>query len=105
MGMYDYPCMVTGVSLKGADAALVLLEPVRKGFSPMAFAISGNYNRLGTIDGVEEDANTEVILDFFLARLADGRLDIDEDEAPDGIADIEALLRVIERCVTAGPDV
>jgi hypothetical protein len=103
--MYDYRCMVTGVSLKGADAALVLLEPVGDGFAPMAFAISGNYNRLGAIDGIDEDANTKLVLDFFLGRLAAGGLVIDDAEAPDGVGDIETLLGVIERCVTAGPDV
>jgi hypothetical protein len=100
MGLYDYRCMVSGVSLKGSDAALVLLEQAGAAFAPMALAITGNYNRLGAIDGIREDANTALVLDFFLAKLASGELVIDEGEAPEGIGDIEALLQLIERCVT-----
>src|SRR5258708_5960905 len=72
MGFYDCRCMLTGVSLKGADAALVPLRATGSAFVPLALAIKGNYNRLGSIDGIEEDANTELILRFFLDKLQTG---------------------------------
>jgi hypothetical protein len=100
MGMYDYRCMVTGVSLKGADTALVLLESVGASLAPMALAITGNYNRLGAIDGIDEDANTELVLAYFQGKLQSGELVIDEAEAPEGIGDIEVLIQLAERCVT-----
>jgi len=62
MGFYDCRCMATGVSLKGADAALVLLHRAAGEYAPISLAIKGNYNRLGAIDGVDEDANTRLVL-------------------------------------------
>jgi hypothetical protein len=72
MGFYDRKCMVTGVSLKGADAALVLLHQSFDNYVPLALAVKGNYNRFGSIDGIEEDANTQSILQFFQESLRSG---------------------------------
>lgn len=68
MGFYDCRCMITGVSLKGADAVLVPLQQLGTSFLPICFAIKGNYNRLGSIDGIEEDANTNLVLNYFLDK-------------------------------------
>ena len=100
MGFYDYRCMATGVSLKGVDAALVLLAPSGNALAPMVLAVTGNYNRLGSIDFVDEDTNTELLLRFFLDKLVAGELVTYHDEEAKGFDSIETLLQQIERGVT-----
>ena len=101
MGFYDCRCMVSGVSLKGSDAALVLLQQSVKEYRPIALAVTGNYNRLGTIDGLDEDDNTELLLKFFHDRLGDGAFVVDDEyfRSADeySIEDLEQLLCAFER--------
>ena len=101
MGFYDERCMVTGVSLKGADAALVLLQQEGRDYHPIALAIKGNYNRLGSIDGIEEDANTRLVLTYFLKQLEEGQFVVEADYLETcnfyPIEDIERLLGGFER--------
>jgi hypothetical protein len=103
MGMYDCRCMVSGVSLKGGDAALVPLQRIGKAHRPIALAITGNYNRLGSIDGIDEDDNTQLVLDYFLGKLGDGGfvVDVDYFQGRDcyPIEDVEKLLACFERNV------
>ncbi len=99
MGFFDCRCMVTGVSLKGANATAVLLQKMAR-YHPIALPITGNYDRFGSIDGVDEDDNTQLILKFFLDKLAIGEFVIDEpywskDRYP--ISHIEDLLWGFER--------
>jgi hypothetical protein len=107
MGFYDCRCMITGVSLKGSDAALVLLQGGAEAWVPIACAIKGNYNRLGAIDGIDEDANTEAILGFFLSKLKSGDFVVDAsylrefDYYP--IGSIERLLAAFERNINDHP--
>jgi len=107
MGFYDCRCMATSVSLKGADAALVLLQQVAGEHVPISLAIKGNYNRLGSIDGIVEDANTRLVLRFFLDSLRSGAFRVDEAYlAGHGcfpIRTIEDLLQVCERNMNDGP--
>jgi hypothetical protein len=106
MGMYDCRCMVTGVSLKGADAALVLLQRVGEVEVPITFAINGNYNRFGSIDGIDEDANTRLVRQYFVDALRTGEFEIDEPYwrackcSP--IETIDQLLQGIERGINDG---
>ena len=72
MGLYDCRCMISGVSLKNASAMLVLLQESRGALMPIALGIKGSYNRMGTIDGIEQDANTAAILKFFRDLQASG---------------------------------
>jgi hypothetical protein len=105
MGFYDERCMVTGVSLKGADAALVLLDRDGDAYRPIALAIKGAYNRLGSIDNIDEDENTELVLGYFREKLRCGELVIDTAEADgDQINDIEHFLGLCERNVTVEAD-
>jgi hypothetical protein len=67
------------VSLKGAETALVLLQQSADQYAPLALAIMGNYNRLGSIDGIDEDDNTRLVLRFFLDRLRTGAFAVHED--------------------------
>jgi hypothetical protein len=98
--------MVTGVSLKGADTALVLLQQSGERYAPLALAIKGNYNRLGSIDGIEEDANTRLVLQFFLERLRSGAFVVDEEYLRAHrcfpIRTIENLLEGFERNMNDG---
>src|SRR5262245_5127252 len=107
MGFYDCRCMVTGVSLKGVDASLVLLNKSADQYRPFALAIRGNYNRLGSIDGIKEDANSRLVLGYFLNALGAGSFTVDEQYLrlcecfP--IRTIEQLLQGFERNMNDGP--
>lgn len=99
--------MVSGVSLKGCRAALVLLdERERRRLQPVALPIKGSYNRLGTIDCVEEDTNTELVLAYFLEELRAGTFIVDAEylDAIDcyPVNNIEQLLTAFERTVNDG---
>jgi hypothetical protein len=106
MGFYDCRCMVTGVSLKGADAALVLLHQSSDQYTPMALAVKGNYNRFGSIDMIEEDANTQAVLRFFQESLRTGAFTVDEEYLRGHrcfpIQTIEDLLQGFERNMNEG---
>lgn len=107
MGFFDCRCMVTGVSLKGADAALVILYQADSEYVPISLAIKGNYNRLGSIDGIEEDANTRLVLRFFLDGLRSGAFRVDEHSLVGcqcfSIQSIGDLLQGFERNMNDGP--
>src|SRR5207253_11225024 len=98
---YDCRCLITGVSLKGDDAALVLLEQTDSDHAPIALAITGAYNRLGSIDNIEEDDNTTLVLGYFLDKLRTGEFLIDQDYFRRAdhypIKDVEQLLWGFER--------
>lgn len=107
MGFYDCRCMATGVSLKGADAQLVLLQQAASEYVPISLAIKGNYNRLGSIDGIVEDANTRLVLRYFLDSLRSGAFRVDEAYLASHrcfpIRTIEDLLQGCERNINDGP--
>jgi hypothetical protein len=99
--MYDCRCLVTGVSLKGMDAVLVpLLQGDDGAWRPIALGIKGNYDRLGAVDGIDEDEHTAAVARFFEARLADGRLAV---RKPLPNAKLESLLRAFERNINDHP--
>jgi hypothetical protein len=93
--------MITGVSLKGADAALVLLQQAGDSYHPVALPIKGNYNRLGSIDGIRQDVNTVLILKYFRSKLKEGGFVVDADYFRSHgcypISTIERLLTCFER--------
>jgi hypothetical protein len=107
MGFYDYRCMLTGVSLQPERAVLVPLYESDGALAPIAFGIKGSYNRLGAIDRIEEDANTNAILEFFLGKLATREYVVDEEylrgERAFPITNIEQLVSGFERNVTDHP--
>ncbi|MEU7632478.1 hypothetical protein AB0C34_21205 [Nocardia sp. NPDC049220] len=95
--------MITGVSLGAVDATLVLLRRVGGNYQPIALGISGSYNRLGAIDGITKDANTDLILRYFLDAKGAGRFftqdqtsNVDVDWLPPD-AVIDDLVHVVER--------
>lgn len=104
MGFYDFRCMISGVSLKGCDAVLVVLCPeAGRGYAPITLGIKGSYNRFGSIDFIEEGLDTDLVLAYFTDRVGDGRLHLDpdhEDSYGKPPNDIEALLNYFERNVS-----
>src|SRR5689334_19056513 len=79
MGFYDCRCMVTGVSLRGAGAVLAPLQQSDQAYAPITLALKGEYNRLGAIDGIEEEiTNARLILEFFERAREDGHFVVDE---------------------------
>jgi hypothetical protein len=100
--------MITGVSLKASEAALVPLQKIADAYCPIALACKGSYNRLGSIDGIDEDENTELILEFFLKQEKSGQfvanskyLEIHECYP---IENIEMLLQGFERNINDAPN-
>ncbi|WP_028934906.1 hypothetical protein [Pseudonocardia spinosispora] len=91
MGFYDCRCMITGLSLS-REAVLVMLERTDGSYRPTALGIPGYYNRLGSIDVDEETANTDLLLEYFHARLRDGAFATEEP-----LDTIEELLAAFER--------
>jgi hypothetical protein len=88
--------MLTGLTIDD-DATLVLLLHGADGYRPIALGIRGTYDRYGSIDGIEEDGHTDLVLSYFRDRLREGRFVVD-GEAFDADADsIEDLLRCVER--------
>ncbi len=104
MGLYDERCAVSGVSLKGSRSVLVLLGRTGVAHYPIALPIRGQYNRLGSIDMIDEDENTELIHAYFTARLGSGEFVLDEPYKRTGVGNIEKLLAVFERNVVMGED-
>jgi hypothetical protein len=93
--------MITGVSLKGSETALVLLQQQQKEYHPIALAITGQYDRLGSIDMIDENDNTDFVLRYFLAQLETKAFVVDEESMRISeafpIETVEQLLRGFER--------
>lgn len=108
MGFYDYRCSLTGVSLKVSDAVFLPLLNESENYVPLALGMKGSYNRLGSIDRVKPDPNSESILKFFRQALESGEFVFDErcirgiEIRP--IKNIEDLLTCIERHVNDSPN-
>lgn len=83
--------MITGLSLVG-DATAVVLRETGGGYEPMLQPIRGTYDRYGSIDGIEENPNTDEVLAYFKAKLDEGRFVVTES-----IDTIEDLLSAFER--------
>jgi hypothetical protein len=72
----------------------------------MALAVKGKFNRLGSIDGIDEDANTQSVLRFFQKSLVSGAFTVDEEYLRGHgcfpIQTIEDLLQGFERNMNDG---
>lgn len=101
MGLYDLRCMVTGLSLRGIDATLVVLRRSGEAYRPITLGIAGSYDRYGGIDAVIEDVNTDLVLTHFLDRRRNGGFVLDTNhlkiDADSPVTDIEDLLWCFER--------
>jgi hypothetical protein len=101
--------MITGLSLRALEATAVVLRRTENGYRPVTLGIAGTYDRLGKIDGIWENTNTELVLSYF-RRLAGGprlylhdsssRADLpwnDPANIHEQLTDIEQLLNYFER--------
>lgn len=106
MGLFDYRCMITGLSLKSSKTVLILLEKSGDNYAPIALPVFGEYNRLGAIDSIDENQNTKTILQFFQSKIHSGEVKVDWEEVYyngeflKSIDTIEHLFTAIERSVT-----
>lgn len=109
MGFYDTRCMITGLSLRALDATAVVLRRVESGYRPVTLGIAGTYDRLGKVDGVQENTNTELVLSYFRGLAGGPRLYLHDSSSRadlpwndpanihEQLTDIEALLYYFER--------
>lgn len=107
MGLYDFRCAITGISLKGVDAVLVGLQPAAGGLRPITLGITGTYNRAGSIDNIREGLHTDLVFAYFRERAETGQFVLDPGYKRDygnPPRDIESLLRYWERNVTDSTD-
>src|SRR5262245_23138792 len=79
MGFYDCRCLLTGVSLKGARVALVLLQPAGDEYEPISLAIEGSYNRLGSIDNIVDNSHGQLVVGYFQQAIAADEVVCDEE--------------------------
>ncbi|NME68586.1 hypothetical protein [Flammeovirga aprica] len=101
MGFFDTRCMISGLSLKLSETVAVFLIQQGDILQPISLPIFGTYNRLGTIDCVEENINTVIVLNFFKSKIASGDIKVDWDEVDfDQVDNIEQLFEIVERGVT-----
>ncbi|MCX4964026.1 hypothetical protein OHA98_04165 [Streptomyces sp. NBC_00654] len=103
MGFYDSRCAVTGISLRGTDAVAVGLMANEGGYRPVTLGITGNYNRLGSIDGIERDRNSDSVFEYFCRRAWSGDFVMAKQYADaygDPPHDIDSLLSYFERNVS-----
>ena len=105
MGFYDYRCSVSGLSLMPSYTYLILLEKIDDGYRPLSLPVHGCYDRLGSVDGVEEDDHTRLLVDFATRMVAAERMTVDwEEVGKDTFEDIEDVLRASERSSSQGYD-
>ncbi|WAS99270.1 hypothetical protein [Nannocystis punicea] len=105
MGLFDFRCPVSGLSLRAADAVHVALIEVSPGeWSPLSLPLRGCYDRGGSIDGFTPDFRTELFVAGF-ARFVQAKR-VEAGWARDELASfvrrpgIESLLYLFERVNT-----
>lgn len=75
MGLFDFRCPLTGLSLRASKAvhiALVAVTPER--WAPLSLPIRGTYDRLGSIDFVTPDGLTALFVVGFARMVKAGRV-------------------------------
>ncbi|QSQ21264.1 hypothetical protein JY651_39745 [Pyxidicoccus parkwayensis] len=50
MGAYDYRCLLSGISLRGAECVAIVLQREAEGWQPASLPMRGRYNGYGSID-------------------------------------------------------
>ncbi|MDC0723176.1 hypothetical protein [Nannocystis bainbridge] len=76
MGLFDFRCPVSGLSLRAADAvhvALIELDPGE--WAPLSLPVVGCYDRGGSIDGFTPDFRTDLFAAGFARFYKCGRAD------------------------------
>ncbi len=83
MGLYDLRCALTGLSLKTQRCDLILLRSCGGQHQPIWGAVTGRYNRLGTIDDPPGAAPERThIAAALAARVQDGSI-VEEGAKPE----------------------
>lgn len=113
MGMWDYQCMITGISLRAAEATVVALRRTEHGHRPVTLGISGTYDRYGAVDNIDGDLNTRLVAAYFrdhvryvaapgpgAAAVAHGWADT-EVRSPTATGDIETAISHLAVSTTA----
>lgn len=91
MSSRDYRCALSGVSLLGAEAALVLLERADESWLPASLPLFGIYDGQGTLTEMVEGPNAELLVERLESAMAAGRLSIDFDALGIGAQDLQSL--------------
>lgn len=105
VGLFDFRCPITGLSLRASDAvhiALVAVTPER--WAPLSLPIRGSYDRLGSIDFITPDGSTAQFVAGFARMVKAGRVvahgALDELAVFARAPGLEALLKLFARVNT-----
>lgn len=105
MGLFDFRCPISGLSLRASPAVHVaLIEATPGAWRPLSLPLVGRYDRGGSIDGFRPDFRTDLLVAGFVRCIKAGR--VAAAGAPDEYAaftrapGIERLLRLFERVNT-----
>ncbi len=105
MGLFDFRCPISGLSLRAARAVhLALIEATPGAWRPLSLPLIGQYDRGGSIDGFRSDFRTDLLVAGFVRCIKAGR--VVATGAPDEYAaftrapGIERLLSLFERVNT-----
>lgn len=77
MSRRDFRCGLTGVSLLGAEAALVLIQKTGEIWHLSSLPLFGRYEGAGTLTEVSEGPNADLLLAFFKSAHASGQVVVD----------------------------
>lgn len=105
MGLFDFRCHVSGLSLRASPAALIpVLEHTPGRWLPLVWPLIGRYDRGGSIDGLLPDFRTDLFVAGFNHLLRADRIDARGE--PGELASfkrrptVETLLHLFERVNT-----
>ncbi|MBL9103206.1 MAG: hypothetical protein JNL82_19830 [Myxococcales bacterium] len=105
MGLFDFRCPISGLSLRAAPAVHVaLIEATPGAWRPLSLPLVGRYDRGGSIDGFRPDFRTDLLVAGFVRCVKAGR--VAAAGAPDEYAAftrapaVEPLLHLFERVNT-----
>lgn len=108
MGLFDFRCPISGLSLRAANAVHIgLIEATAGRWLPLTLPLVGCYDRAGSIDGFTPDFRTALFVAGFAGFVRAGR--VAAPGAREELADftraptIERLLYLFERVNTMSP--
>lgn len=89
MGLFDFRCPITGLSLRASNAVHIALVAVTPGrWAPLTLPIRGSYDRLGSIDFITPDGMTALFVGGFARMVKAGRV-----RAPGAPERLDAFIR------------
>lgn len=83
MGSYDYRCLLSGISLRGADCVAIVIQREGQGWQPASLPMRGRYNGYGAIESRfrERSYLDDQATRSFEDAVGEGRIKLDTEAA------------------------